>query len=95
VIVVYPGPADHLEEFIQAASQTEKAQVDQVPFPIVLDEEFTATNYFNIQSKHAHPSTYIIDKDGGVQFAYVGEDMSADRPSISAILKKLDKIEEK
>ena len=92
VIVVYPGPSDHLDEFVEAALKTEKEQLDQVPFPIVLDPEFKATNYFGIQSKHAHPSTYLIDKNGGVQFAYVGSDMTADRPSISALIKKLDEL---
>ena len=93
IIVVYPGPKDHLDEFVEAAMETEKEQVDQVPFPIVLDQEFKATNYFDIHSKHAHPSTYLIDKKGGVQFAYVGSDMTADRPSVKALIKKLDELE--
>ena len=94
VIVVYPGPEDHLDEFVEAALKTEKEQVDEVPFPIVLDKDFKATNFFDIHSMHAHPSTFLIDKKGGVQFAYVGTDMSADRPSVSAILKKLDELEQ-
>jgi len=93
VIVVYPGPEERLEDFIKAALTTEKNQVDKVPFPIVLDKEFTATDYFDIHSMHAHPSTYLIDKQGGIQFAYVGKDMTADRPSIKAILDKLDALE--
>ena len=92
VIVVYPGPRDHLDEFVEAALKTEKQQLDRVPFPIVLDPEFSATEYFGIRSKLAHPSTYLIDKEGGVQFAYVGTDMTADRPSISALIKKLDEL---
>ena len=43
MIVVFPGPTDHLEECVQAATNTEKEQVDQVPFPIVLDEEFASS----------------------------------------------------
>lgn len=93
IIVVYPGPQDHLDEFVEAALKTEKEDVDQVPFPIVLDKEFVATNYFDIHSMHAHPSTYLIDKQGGVQFAYVGADMTADRPSVKALIEKLDEIE--
>lgn len=93
VIVVYPGPEDHLDEFLEAAKVTEKHQVDKVPFPIVLDKDFTATNYFDIHSMHAHPATYLIDKQGAVQFAYVGKDMTADRPSVKAILGKIDAIE--
>ena len=93
VIVVYPGPEDHLDEFLEAALVTEKHQVDKVPFPIVLDTDFVATNYFDIHSMHAHPATYLIDRQGAIQFAYVGKDMTADRPSIKAILGKIDAIE--
>jgi len=92
VVVVYPGPDEHIDEFVKAALTTEKAQVDRVPFPIVLDKDFKATNYFDIHSTHAHPSTYLIDKQGAVQFAYVGKDMTADRPSVKALLAKLDAI---
>jgi peroxiredoxin len=93
IIVVYPGPKDHLEEFVEAARTTEKKQVDKVPFPIVLDKDFAATNYFDIHSMHAHPSTYLIDKQGSVKFAYVGADMTADRPSVKALLDRLDKLQ--
>ena len=92
IIVVYPGPDDRVEEFIDAALSKEKTQIDKVPFPIVLDKDFKVTDYFDIHSMHAHPSTYLIDKQGGVKFAYVGKDMTADRPSVKALLEKLDAI---
>jgi len=90
VLVVYPGTRDHVDEFIEAAKKTEKRQVDEVPFPIVLDEEMRAVDFFRIRSHLAHPSTYIIDKKGNVALAYVGKDMSADRPSIKAILAQIE-----
>lgn len=90
VLVVYPGPRDHLDEFVEAAKKTEKAEVDAVPFPLVLDEDLKAVSYFNIASNLAHPSTFIINKKGDIQLAYVGADMTADRPSVSAILSILD-----
>lgn len=89
VFVVYPGSRDHLEEFIEAAKKTEKKQVDEVPFPLLLDEDMDAVNYFNILSNLAHPSTFIIDKNEDVKLAYVGADMTADRPSIDAMLRIL------
>ena len=94
VIVVYPGPEERLEDFIKAALTIEKNQVDKVPFPIVLDEDFKATDYFEIHSMFAHPSTYLIDKQGKVQFAYVGNDMTADRPSIKAMLERVDQLQQ-
>lgn len=90
ILVVYPGARDHLDEFLEAARTTAAGQVERVPFPIVLDEDLTATQFFEIQSNLAHPSTYVIDKLGKVRFAYVGDDMSADRPSVKALLTKLE-----
>ena len=90
VLVVYPGSRDHLDEFVEAAKKTEKEEVDSVPFPLVLDEDLKAVGFFNIASNLAHPSTFIINKKGDIQLAYVGADMSADRPSVSAMLSILD-----
>ena len=77
-------------QFIDAARTSEKKQVDRVPFPLVLDEDLTAVGFFNIASNLAHPSTFVIDKSGNVRLAYVGADMTADRPSVGAILQILD-----
>lgn len=89
VLVVYPGARDHVDEFMKAAMGDDKSQVDAVPFPIVLDEDFSATKFFDIKSMHAHPSTFIIDKQGKICLAYVGADMTADRPSVKVILEKI------
>ena len=94
VLVVYPGSRDHLDEFVEAATKSEKAEVDDVPFPLLLDEDLNAVGYFNISSNLAHPSTFIIDKRGNVRLAYVGADMSSDRPSIASMLEVLQKSEE-
>ena len=89
ILVVYPGTRNHLDEFIEAA-KSQEADVDKIDFPIVLDEDFKATDFFDIRSNLAHPSTFIIDKGGNVRLAYVGNDMSDDRPSIKAMLEVLD-----
>ncbi len=93
VLVVYPGSRDHIDEFIAAAKKSEKKEVDEVPFPLVLDEQLMAVSFFNIASNLAHPSTFIIDKEGNIRLAYVGADMSADRPSVAAILDFLHDAE--
>ncbi len=90
ILVVYPGTRDHLDEFVAAAKKHEKAEVDSIPFPLLLDEDLKAVGYFNISSNFAHPSTFIIDKRGNVRLAYVGADMTADRPSIASMLKVLE-----
>lgn len=93
ILVVYPGATEHLDEFIESAKTHDKEQVDDVPFPIVLDQDFKAVDFFEIRSKLAHPSTYIINKSGKVILAYVGADMTADRPSVKAMLAKLQAAE--
>ena len=94
VLVVYPGTRNHLDEFVAAAKKTEKATVGKIPFPLLLDEDLGAVGYFNIASNLAHPSTFIIDKQGDVRLAYVGADMTADRPSIAAMLRILEATQE-
>ncbi|TWT62814.1 peroxiredoxin family protein [Rubinisphaera italica] len=89
ILVVYPGEKSHLEEFIQAATKTEKNQVETVPFPLLLDEDLVAVDFFDIRSQSAHPSTYVIDKQGNVLLAYVGKDHTNDRPSVNRILESL------
>lgn len=92
ILVVYPGEREHLDEFLEAARTSGKKQVERVPFPIVLDAKMEAVDFFDIRSSLAHPSTYVIDKQGNVQLAYVGADMSADRPSVQALLDTLRMI---
>lgn len=92
ILLVYPGGSEHLGEFIDAAKVTEKKEVDQIPFPILLDSDLTAVNFLQIAAELAYPSTYILDKEGNVRFAYVGEEIN-DRPSVKAMLAQLDLIQ--
>ena len=64
---------------------------DPIPFPVLLDENFTAVDKLGIRGDLAKPSSYIIDKQGQVRFAYVGA-TNADRPSVQSLLKQLDAI---
>lgn len=78
-----------LNEFYAAAQ--EKGATDPLPFPVVLDVELKAVDKLGIRSQLAHPSAYIIDKDGKVRLAYVGRS-AADRPSAAALLERLGQI---
>ncbi len=89
ILVVYPGKRDHLSDFVSAA-QSGNSNVADVPFPLLLDEDLAAAKFFKIESKLAHPSTFIIDKSGSIKLAFVGADRSAERPSIKAMLDVLD-----
>lgn len=61
---------------------------ESIPFPILLDINLKGVDQLGIRAELAKPSTYIIDRQGRVRFAYVGESI-ADRPTIDSILKQL------
>lgn len=93
VLVVFPGPKDHVQDFIetsrrQAREKGAKAKAP-IPFPILLDVDFAAVDQLGLRDDLAKPSTYIFDRQGELRFAYVGSN-SSDRPSIKAILGQLD-----
>jgi peroxiredoxin len=91
VVVVYPGPKEKVEEFIAASKALSETPDRDAPFPVVLDEDFKAVEKLGIRGNLASPSTYILDKEGQVRFAYVGA-ADADRPSIKAMLDQLDAL---
>ena len=90
VLVVFPGPTDHLQQF-RERTQSEAGK-KSVPFPILLDKDFHAVDQLKIRGDLAKPATYIVDKQGDVRFAYVGSNTS-DRPSLKAMLDQLDAIQ--
>jgi peroxiredoxin len=90
VLVVYPGTKEHVAEFIRLSKQDADEITPQ--FPIVIDEEFHLVDRFDIRGNKAKPSTFILDKKGEIRFAYIGQGQT-DRPSITALLTQLDKLE--
>jgi peroxiredoxin len=86
VLVVFPGPAEQVGEFIQRVKSA-----DRLPH-MLLDKECTVCDRLGIRDDLAKPSTYILDTHGRVVYAYVGE-TSTDRPSVKAILAQLDQTE--
>lgn len=90
VVVVFPGPSGKVAEFADKAAK--EASGSKVPFPLVLDEALAQVAALGIEGDLAKPSTYILDKQGKVRFAYVGSH-TGDRPSVNALLAQLDAIE--
>jgi peroxiredoxin len=89
VLLVFPGPKDQVGEFLKKSGG--EIENEPTPFPVLLDENFAAVDKLGIRGDLAKPSTYIIDKQGQVRFAYVGTS-SSDRPSVKALLQQLDEI---
>ncbi|WP_147867251.1 peroxiredoxin family protein [Stieleria maiorica] len=62
-----------------------------VPYPILLDINLSSVDQLGIRAELAKPSTYIIDREGRVRFAYVGESI-ADRPTVDSVLRQLGQL---
>ncbi len=64
---------------------------ESIPYPVLLDINLTGVDQLGIRAELAKPSTYIIDREGRVRFAYVGESI-ADRPTVDSVLKQLAQL---
>ncbi len=95
VVVVFPveTPEDSKrhKDFLVNVKNRLDTPVDKIPFPLVLDIELKAVDQLGIRKDLSKPATYILDKQGQVRFAYVGESL-ADRPSVKALLEQLDAL---
>jgi peroxiredoxin len=89
VLMVYPGPSDnldkHAKEFVQGKKFPEG-------FRFVTDPDFTFTNGWNLrwdaEGETAYPSTFVIGKDGKVQFTKVSMGHGG-RSSVEEVLRVL------
>lgn len=96
VVLVFPVARQEDAAEIQTFSakvQGEGRTTSDFPFPFVLDIELVGVDALGIRDDLSKPATYILDSQGQVRFAYIGKSMS-DRPSIKALLKQLDQINE-
>jgi peroxiredoxin len=87
LLVVFPGPAERLGEFLAKATRQTPGEPNRA-FQLLLDTECRACIRLGIRDDLAKPSTYILDTQGNLVYAYVGE-TSTDRPSVKAILGQL------
>lgn len=96
VVVVYPieklSDQQRREAFLGKARELLKDPNRPVPFPVLLDVELKAVDKLGIRRNLAKPATYLLDRNGRMQFAYVGNENLADRPSVQAMLQELDKL---
>ena len=96
VLVVFPLKAagDHelADDFLKFVKQKLPSSTAEIPFPLVLDVELKGVDQLGLRHNLSRPATYILDKQGQVRFAYVGE-TEADRPSVKSMLAQLDEIQ--
>lgn len=91
VLLVYPGEARSVPQFLDAVSDL--GPDFELPFPVLLDLDFTFVRSARLEGELAKPSSFILDRSGVVRYAYVGK-TSADRPSVQDLLGALDGMSE-
>ncbi|MDX2175282.1 MAG: redoxin domain-containing protein [Candidatus Sumerlaeia bacterium] len=89
VLIVYPGEASSVPQFIKAVQSLDGGF--ELPYPILLDVNLKAVKSFMIEGSLAKPTSLIIDKQGVVRWAYVGKRFD-DRPSTITLLGELDRL---
>ncbi|MBI3832324.1 MAG: redoxin domain-containing protein [Planctomycetes bacterium] len=93
ILVVYPGAEEHINAFVKSVREYEKSDDPrfQLPFKVLLDINQDVVRALKIDGDLAHPTSFILDKDGVVRFQYVGRSLS-DRPKAAALLEEAKKI---
>jgi antitoxin component YwqK of YwqJK toxin-antitoxin module/peroxiredoxin len=84
VLVVYPGAKENEESFERAYAMTFGKGAP--PYRVFYDPDLAVVQKLGITGDLAFPTTLIIDEQGIVQYAYVGEHR-ADRPAAKELIK--------
>lgn len=92
VLLVYPGPADHLDE--KAVEFLGKRSLPE-GFELVIDPDYTFTNLYHLRwdapRETAYPATFVLDAARKVHFAKVSK-THAGRTNAKEVLEALEKM---
>lgn len=93
VFVVYPGREEHIPAFVRSIKELEKSQDPRfaLPFKVLLDLNQDVVRALHIDGDLAHPTTFILDRDGVVRYQYTGRTLS-DRPKIDSVIAKIREV---
>jgi len=90
VLLVYPGPPAELDAHAKEFLNKETSLPSNVT--LVTDPDYTMTNLYglrwNAEHETAYPSTFLLDKDGAIQFEKVSH-THGDRITAEDILQRL------
>ena len=92
LVLVYPGPADHLDKY---AGEFISGKDIPHSYKFCIDPDYSLTTKLGLRwdqpHETAYPSTFVIAKSGTVTFAKIGHSHE-DRPPVSDVLAALDKL---
>jgi len=87
VLVIYPGARENEASFRQLYE--EEFGEGPPPYRVFYDPDLELVTKLGIEGDLASPTTLIIDKQGVVKYAYVGEHR-ADRPATNTLIKLIE-----
>jgi antitoxin component YwqK of YwqJK toxin-antitoxin module/peroxiredoxin len=87
VLVVYPGAKENEKSFEQAYAQTFGKGAP--PYRVFYDPDLELVKKLGVDGDLAFPTTLIVDKEGIVRYAYVGEHR-ADRPAAKKLIELIE-----
>jgi antitoxin component YwqK of YwqJK toxin-antitoxin module/peroxiredoxin len=87
VLVIYPGARENEESFEQAYRMT--FNEGGPPYRVFYDPDLALVTKLGIAGDLAFPSTIVLDREGIVQYAYVGEHR-ADRPAAKKLIEVIE-----
>ncbi len=82
--VVYPGEKNRLEAFMESFKRVSKRQ-GEPPIGVLYDPDMRLVKRLGIESELAIPSTFVLDEEGRIRYAYVGAAID-DRPPVDDVL---------
>jgi len=90
LFIAYPGPADTIPKFLDAVRAYMKSDEDsELAVPLFMDVDLKAVDALGIRRQLARPSSFVLDAEGGLVYAYIGKSPS-DRPALDDILSVLE-----
>ena len=89
VVLVYPGTAESVPQFIQAVRTLGR----EVPpdITVAIDPDLNMVRGLGIEDAMAKPTSIILNKQGAVAWIYVGANMT-DRPAVDTLLTEVSRL---
>ena len=87
MLVIDPGPKENEASFRQLYAM--EFGEGPPPYRVFYDPDLSLVTQLGIQGDLASPTTIIVDEQGIVRYAYVGEHR-ADRPATKDLIKQIE-----
>lgn len=90
ILLMYPGKGESVPEFLEALNKFQPGY--EPPFSVLMDVDLEFINTMNLQASLARPTSIILDKNGIIRYAYIGQNPT-DRPNVPILLQEIEKIQ--